>query len=170
MLVTAASELARNALIYGGGGTVTWEVRRDGPKVGVQLTFEDRGPGIPDLGLAMTAGWNSGTGMGLGLSGAKRLVHEFSIGTVIGVGTNHCYSVEITRVRRGPPDIPVWCKRSMNVPVHVRDGGATLNRESHTSTRRWWTTLRPSAKSYARSRVRYSGGTRGGAYALRGLL
>ena len=48
MLVTAASELARNALIYGGGGTVTWEVRRDGPKVGVQLTFEDRGPGIPD--------------------------------------------------------------------------------------------------------------------------
>ena len=87
MLVTAASELARNALIHGGGGTVTWEVRRDGPKVGVQLTFEDRGPGIPDLGLAMTAGWSSGGGMGLGLSGAKRLVHEFSIGTVIGVGT-----------------------------------------------------------------------------------
>jgi serine/threonine-protein kinase RsbT len=95
MLVTAASELARNALIYGGGGTVTWEVRRDGPKVGVQLTFEDRGPGIPDLRLAMTPGWTSGTGMALGLSGAKRLVDEFSIGTVIGVGTR--VTVEITR-------------------------------------------------------------------------
>jgi serine/threonine-protein kinase RsbT len=87
MLVTAASELARNTLIHGGGGMVIWEVRRDGPKVGVRLSFEDRGPGISDLRLAMTAGWTSGRGMGLGLSGAKRLVHEFSIDTVVGVGT-----------------------------------------------------------------------------------
>jgi serine/threonine-protein kinase RsbT len=86
-LVTAASELARNALIYGGGGTLTWEVLADGTKRGVRLTFEDHGPGIPDLDLAMTDGWTSGTGLGLGLTGARRLVNEFELKTTVGVGT-----------------------------------------------------------------------------------
>jgi serine/threonine-protein kinase RsbT len=87
MLVTAASELARNAIVYGGGGVMLWGVRREGLKVGLRLTFEDHGPGIPDVGLAMTAGWTSERGMGLGLTGAKRLAHQFSIDSEVGVGT-----------------------------------------------------------------------------------
>jgi serine/threonine-protein kinase RsbT len=86
-LVTAASELARNTLIYGGGGTLTWEVLADGIKRGVRLTFEDHGPGIPDVELAMTDGWTSGTGLGLGLTGARRLVNEFALNSTVGVGT-----------------------------------------------------------------------------------
>jgi serine/threonine-protein kinase RsbT len=86
-LVTAASELARNALIYGGGGTLKWEVLRDGIKGGVRLTFLDSGPGIPNLELALTDGWSSGSGMGLGLSGARRLVNEFEIESTVGSGT-----------------------------------------------------------------------------------
>ena len=92
-LVTAASELARNALIYGGGGSLKWEVLRDGLRSGVRLTFEDAGPGIANLDLALTDGWSSGTGLGLGLTGARRLVNEFEIQTTVGSGTR----VTVTR-------------------------------------------------------------------------
>jgi serine/threonine-protein kinase RsbT len=92
-MVTAASELARNALIYGEGGDMRLELLVDGARRGLRLHFIDRGPGIPDLIQAMTDGWTSGTGMGLGLSGAKRLVNEFNIVTEPGQGTH----VTITR-------------------------------------------------------------------------
>jgi serine/threonine-protein kinase RsbT len=91
--VTAASELSRNALIYGGGGTMKWEVLLDGIKRGVRLTFQDQGPGIANMDLALTDGWSSGTGMGLGLTGARRLVNEFEIDSTVGVGTR----VTVTR-------------------------------------------------------------------------
>lgn len=86
-LVTATSELARNALIYGGGGTALIESLQEGVRKGVRLTFEDQGPGIPDIEKAMTDGYTSGSGMGLGLSGAKRLSNDFSIHSVPGQGT-----------------------------------------------------------------------------------
>jgi serine/threonine-protein kinase RsbT len=86
-MVTAASELARNTVIYGGGGTMKVEVLLDGAKNGLRLTFEDQGPGIPDLALAMKDGWTSGNGLGMGLSGAKRLVNEFDIASEVGKGT-----------------------------------------------------------------------------------
>ena len=86
-LVTAASELARNAVVYGGGGTLMWEMLLDGSRRGVRLTFQDQGPGIPNLELALTDGWTSGHGLGLGLSGARRLVHEFELDSAVGVGT-----------------------------------------------------------------------------------
>jgi serine/threonine-protein kinase RsbT len=92
-MVTAASELARNALIYGGGGTMKWQVLLDGTKAGLRLSFEDQGPGIPNLDLAMTDGWTSGHGLGLGLTGARRLVNEFELDSQVGVGTR----VTITR-------------------------------------------------------------------------
>jgi serine/threonine-protein kinase RsbT len=92
-MVTAASELARNTVIYGGGGILKWAMLTDGAKRGVRLTFEDKGPGIPNLELAMTDGWSSGTGLGLGLSGTRRLVNEFEIESIVGVGTR----VVITR-------------------------------------------------------------------------
>nr|WP_229883716.1 ATP-binding protein [Streptomyces omiyaensis] len=86
-LVTAASELGRNTLIYGGGGTVEAVVVRDVARVGVWVRFADAGPGIPDMELALTDGWTSGSGMGLGLSGARRLVDEFELDSTPGVGT-----------------------------------------------------------------------------------
>ncbi len=86
-IVTAASELARNALIYGGGGVMRWELLTNGERHGLRLVFADEGPGIPNLELAMTDGWTSGNGMGMGLSGAKRLVNEFDIDTRVGGGT-----------------------------------------------------------------------------------
>jgi serine/threonine-protein kinase RsbT len=86
-MVTAASELARNALIYGGGGTLNWALLTEGSRRGLRLTVEDRGPGIPNLDLALTDGWSSGTGLGLGLSGTRRLVNEFEIESTVGVGT-----------------------------------------------------------------------------------
>jgi serine/threonine-protein kinase RsbT len=92
-MITAASELARNALEYGGGGTVLLEQLNDGSKRGLRLTFDDQGPGIPDIDLAMTDGWTSGQGMGLGLSGARRLVSDFTLDTAPGKGT----TVTITR-------------------------------------------------------------------------
>jgi serine/threonine-protein kinase RsbT len=92
-MVTAASELARNTLIYGGGGVLQWEMLLDGAKKGLRLSFKDEGPGIPDLALAMTDGWTSGKGLGMGLSGAKRLVNEFDIDSKPGKGTR----VTITR-------------------------------------------------------------------------
>ena len=86
-LVTAVSELARNAVIYGGGGDMDWELVEEGPRKGVQLVFRDNGPGIPDLKQAMTDGWTSGSGLGLGLAGAKRLVDRFDIQSAPGQGT-----------------------------------------------------------------------------------
>jgi serine/threonine-protein kinase RsbT len=86
-IVTAASELGRNAVSYGGGGTVCIEALADGGKRGLRVTFEDRGPGIADIGLAMTDGYTTGVGLGLGLSGAKRLSDEFEISSRVGEGT-----------------------------------------------------------------------------------
>ncbi|MFJ9307400.1 MULTISPECIES: anti-sigma regulatory factor [Streptomyces] len=85
--ITAASELARNTLVYGGGGQMrAGLVERDGRR-GVAAVFEDTGPGIPDVELALTDGWTSGGGLGLGLSGARRLVDEFDLDTEAGRGT-----------------------------------------------------------------------------------
>ncbi|QQQ79447.1 ATP-binding protein [Saccharothrix sp. 6-C] len=86
-LVTAASELARNTLVYGGGGVARVQVVTDGRKEGVRVVFHDDGPGIPDLTLALADGWSSGSGMGLGLSGSRRLVDEFDLDTEVGRGT-----------------------------------------------------------------------------------
>ncbi|MFJ1755510.1 anti-sigma regulatory factor [Kitasatospora sp. NPDC088134] len=86
-LVTAASELARNTLVYGGGGRMVCTTVRSGHRTGVHAVFEDSGPGIPDLDLALTDGWTSGSGMGLGLSGARRLVDEFELHSAPGAGT-----------------------------------------------------------------------------------
>jgi serine/threonine-protein kinase RsbT len=86
-LVTAASELARNALEHGGGGNMRIEAMRNGARQGLRLTFEDHGPGIPDVSLALKDGYSSGGGMGLGLSGSRRLVNEFEIQSEVGKGT-----------------------------------------------------------------------------------
>lgn len=86
-IVTAASELARNTLEHGGGGTANLQVIEEAGRRGVRLTFEDRGPGIPDLKLALTDGYTTGNGMGLGLSGSKRLVSEFDLASTPGEGT-----------------------------------------------------------------------------------
>jgi serine/threonine-protein kinase RsbT len=86
-IVTAASEIARNTLDYGLGGTVLLEELRDGLRAGVRLTFQDAGPGIPDIPRAMTDGYTSGNGMGLGLGGTKRLVDDFQLESTPGVGT-----------------------------------------------------------------------------------
>lgn len=86
-LVTAASELARNTVDYGGGGTMHLESLRDGARSGLRMTFEDRGPGIADVELAMRDGYTTGNGLGLGLSGSRRLVSEFDIKSEPGRGT-----------------------------------------------------------------------------------
>ena len=86
-MITAASELARNTLVYGGGGEMRWEIVQQGIKTGLRLAFEDKGPGIPDIDLALTDGWTSGSGMGVGLSGSRRLVNDFDIRTAVGEGT-----------------------------------------------------------------------------------
>jgi serine/threonine-protein kinase RsbT len=86
-IVTATSELARNAVVYGLGGTLSCEVIRDGARTGLRLHFIDEGPGIADIAQAMVDGWTSGSGMGLGLSGAKRLVNDFAIDSAPGKGT-----------------------------------------------------------------------------------
>ena len=92
-IVTAASELARNTLDYGGGGTVRLQIVQDGGRKGLKLVFEDQGPGISDIELALTDGYTTGSGLGLGLSGAKRLSNEFDIQSKPGEGTR----VSITR-------------------------------------------------------------------------
>lgn len=92
-MVTAVSELARNTMVYGGGGHMDWQILDDNLRTGLRVTFRDEGPGITDLKLAMTDGWTSGKGMGLGLTGAKRLVDEFELDTAPGAGTR----VTITR-------------------------------------------------------------------------
>ncbi|MEO8380639.1 MAG: anti-sigma regulatory factor [Acidobacteriota bacterium] len=92
-IVTAASELARNMVDYGKGGTLVVEALEDGIRKGVRLTFEDQGPGIPDIAQALRDGYTSGGGMGLGLGGARRLSNEFDIRSAPGEGT----CVTITR-------------------------------------------------------------------------
>ena len=86
-LVTATSELARNALEHGGGGTMLAEVLEDGARKGIKLVFDDKGPGIADIELALRDGYTTGGGMGLGLSGSKRLVSDFQIKSEPGRGT-----------------------------------------------------------------------------------
>lgn len=94
-LVTAASELARNTVDYGGGGTARLEALTEGAHQGLRLTFEDHGPGISDMELALKDGYTTGGGLGLGLSGARRLVNDFEIESRPGEGTRVC----ITRWR-----------------------------------------------------------------------
>lgn len=86
-IVTAASELARNTLDYGGGGRVHVETVENGARRGVRLVFEDEGPGIPNIDAALTDGFSTGGGLGLGLTGARRLSNEFDIKSVVGQGT-----------------------------------------------------------------------------------
>lgn len=86
-IITAASEIARNTVDYGGGGTLLIEILREGPRRGLKLTFADQGPGIPDLDRALTDGYTTGNGLGLGLSGAKRLCNEFAVKSTPGSGT-----------------------------------------------------------------------------------
>lgn len=92
-MITAASELSRNTVVHGHGGEMRWELLDDGIRRGLRLHFEDQGPGIPDQKLALTDGWTSGGGMGLGLPGSKRLVQEFELKSTPGQGTR----VSITR-------------------------------------------------------------------------
>lgn len=92
-MVTAASELARNTVDYGGGGTVRLELISDGIRQGLRVAFEDQGPGIPDIEKALTDHFTTGTGLGLGLGGARRLVNQFDIHSRAGEGTR----VVITR-------------------------------------------------------------------------
>lgn len=94
--ITAASELARNTVIHGKGGEMEMHVLTQGIRMGARLTFADQGPGIPDIPLAMKDGYTTGTGMGLGLSGAKRLSDEFAIESQPGKGTR----VSITRWKK----------------------------------------------------------------------
>ena len=86
-MITAASELSRNTVVYGGGGEMRWEIVQEGIRNGLRLAFEDKGPGIPDIALALTDGWTSGSGMGVGLSGSRRLVNDFDLRTAVGEGT-----------------------------------------------------------------------------------
>lgn len=86
-IVTAASELARNTLEHGRGGEVRIQALQEGPRRGLRLTFTDQGPGIPDLAKALQDGFTTGRGMGLGLSGSKRLMNDFDIHTEVGKGT-----------------------------------------------------------------------------------
>ena len=92
-LITAASELARNMVVYGGGGTVILEHLEQDGRAGVRITFEDQGPGIADTAIALRDGYTTGGGLGLGLGGAKRLVNEFDLRSAPGQGT----TVVITR-------------------------------------------------------------------------
>jgi serine/threonine-protein kinase RsbT len=82
-IVTAASELARNTLIHGGGGTMRTEIVQQGERCGLRLTFEDKGPGIADVALALPDGYTTGHGLGLGLGGARRLSNEFDIASTL---------------------------------------------------------------------------------------
>jgi serine/threonine-protein kinase RsbT len=92
-LVTAASELARNTVEHGRGGELVMDVVLNGVKKGLRLTFVDRGPGIPDVQMALKDGFSTGGGMGLGLSGSRRLVHDFDLQSKLGEGTR----VTVTR-------------------------------------------------------------------------
>jgi serine/threonine-protein kinase RsbT len=94
-IVTAASELARNVLDYGGGGTAQLEIIQEEGRKGLRLTFADQGPGIPDIEMALKDGFTTGGGLGIGLGGAKRLANEFAIASTVGKGTR----IEIIRWR-----------------------------------------------------------------------
>ncbi len=94
-IVTAVSELARNTVEYGGGGTATFELWNDGARRGLRIVFQDQGPGIADLDLALKDGYTTGSGLGLGLGGARRLMNEFAIDSAPGQGT----TVSVTRWR-----------------------------------------------------------------------
>jgi len=94
-LVTAVSELARNTLVHGGGGAMSARVIDDGGQMGVEVIFNDTGPGIPEVDAAMVDGFSTGTGLGLGLGGARRLVHEFTLNSTPGEGT----TVQVVRWR-----------------------------------------------------------------------
>ncbi|EGX57513.1 hypothetical protein SZN_22351 [Streptomyces zinciresistens K42] len=98
-LVTAASELARNALVHGGGGQMECTEVTGGGVRGLRLVFSDRGPGIADLDLALSDGYTSGEGLGMGLGGARRLVHEFRVDSRRGEGT----TVTVTSWAAAPP-------------------------------------------------------------------
>lgn len=87
-VVTAASELARNTVVYGRGGVMSLEIVRDGSREGLRLTFEDHGPGIADVDRALEDGYSTGGSMGIGLPGARRLVNEFALTSTPGVGTS----------------------------------------------------------------------------------
>ncbi|MBV1856520.1 ATP-binding protein [Catellatospora tritici] len=95
-VVTAASELARNTLVYGGGGRAKVSTVDNGARRGIRIVFSDEGPGIADVALALTDGYTSGGGLGLGLSGARRLVDEFELSTEVGAGT----TVSVTKWAR----------------------------------------------------------------------
>ncbi len=86
-IVTAASEIARNTLDYGRGGEVLVEILAEGARKGLRMTFSDKGPGIPDIALALTDGYTSGNGMGLGMGGTRRLVDEFNVVSEVQEGT-----------------------------------------------------------------------------------
>jgi serine/threonine-protein kinase RsbT len=86
-MVTAASEIARNTIDYGGGGVARFELIMEGSRRGLRIAFEDQGPGIPDVAKALTDHFTTGKGLGLGLGGAKRLVNEFDISSRPGDGT-----------------------------------------------------------------------------------
>lgn len=92
-IVTAASEVTRNAVTYGGGGVACLQVLNDGSRSGLKLVVEDNGPGIPDIERALQDGFTTGSGLGLGLGGARRLSNEFEISSTVGSGTR----VSITR-------------------------------------------------------------------------
>jgi serine/threonine-protein kinase RsbT len=92
-LITAASELARNTLEHGGGGSMTMEIVSNGTRNGLRLIFEDKGPGIPNIEQALKDGFTTKNGMGLGLSGSRKLVNEFEIASKVGEGTK----VTVTR-------------------------------------------------------------------------
>lgn len=87
MMVTATSELARNTVVYGGGGSVRLELLADSGRQGVRVIFEDQGPGIADIEQALKDGYTTGVGLGLGLGGSKRLVNDFDIWSEVGKGT-----------------------------------------------------------------------------------
>ena len=99
MMVTATSELARNTVVYGGGGLARLELLADSGRRGIRVTFEDQGPGITDIGQAMKDGFTTGVGLGLGLGGSKRLVDEFEICSEAGKGTR----VTITKWKKSRP-------------------------------------------------------------------
>jgi serine/threonine-protein kinase RsbT len=86
-IVTAASEIARNTVVHAGGGTVRLEALNEGPRQGLRLVFEDKGPGIADVDMALKDGFTTGGGLGLGLGGARRLSNEFTVESRVGYGT-----------------------------------------------------------------------------------
>ena len=87
MMVTATSELARNTVVYGGGGSARLELLADSRRQGIRVTFEDQGPGIADIEQALKDGYTTGVGLGMGLGGSKRLVNDFDIWSEVGKGT-----------------------------------------------------------------------------------